>query len=226
MGPRSDYMVKASGKEAETMDKLANHILHVKSSIEAGVDRKEFDRAQADSMYKRFQNAAFDNTQNNALKNPGFAQYEKANLPRLRDEVMRDVEARYDIQKATIDRARSKEGAEKPKEAPRHDLNVNLAATAATVDQTRASHRAELQKNPAFAGHSAEDLDKMAYYRALVSDREKASPDRQVAAITKFDTMMRDPQNVRALPPEEKQIAEQARSEGATKQRDTSDHSL
>jgi hypothetical protein len=108
-GPRSDYLVQVSGPEVETIAKLSNHMLHVKSSIEAGVDRKVFDRSQADALYKRFENATFDKAPGNGLKNEAFAQFEKTLTPNLRADVMKDVEARYEMQRDSINRAKQKE---------------------------------------------------------------------------------------------------------------------
>lgn len=108
IGPNGNYMERVEGRAADTKEKLTAHMLHVKSAIESAVDRKAIDRQQGDSLYQRFQGAAFDLGEKKTT-NAEFSAFEKANTPRLRQEVTREVEARYAAQATTIDRARSNE---------------------------------------------------------------------------------------------------------------------
>ncbi|HEY8096957.1 MAG TPA: hypothetical protein VIE65_12820 [Methylobacter sp.] len=119
LGPRSDALVKVAGKEAQTVEKLTAHMLHVKAAIDAGVDHKEFSSEQGEALYKRFENAAFDVSPNNALKSEEFTRFEKTNLDDLKLTVHKEVEDRYAQQRENIERAKTKEpviSAEKVKE--------------------------------------------------------------------------------------------------------------
>ncbi len=106
---RSGYFVeKIASREADSKDKLAAHLLHVKSAIEAAVDRKQFERGQGDALYQRFEKSVFDpEAQKNGSKD--FSEYAKAQTPRIQQEVSRDVAGRYAAQASAVDRARSKE---------------------------------------------------------------------------------------------------------------------
>ncbi len=108
VGTNGKFMEQVEGRAAATKEKLVTHMLHVKSAIESGVDRKEFDRSQGDMLYKNFQKAAFDNGEKKQ-SSADYAAFEKADTPRLRQEVMREVEARYEAQAKIIARAKEKE---------------------------------------------------------------------------------------------------------------------
>jgi hypothetical protein len=108
IGHGGNYLALVEGKAAESREKLTAHMLHAKSAIESAVDRKTIDREQGDNLYQRFQNAAFAVDEKKAVS-ADYAAFEKATTPRLRQEVSREVDARYAAQAATIDRARSNE---------------------------------------------------------------------------------------------------------------------
>lgn len=136
-GHNGNYMEQVAGKEIESKDKLAGHMLHVKASIDAAVDRKQFDRQQADSLYQRFEKSVFDpEAQKKGSKD--FADYATAQTPRIQQETSRDVDARYGAQSKTIDRAKGKEI--DPVNASRADAFRNLP----TADA--------LKKHPELAG--------------------------------------------------------------------------
>jgi hypothetical protein len=100
------------------------------------------------------------------------------------------------------------------------------AATAATVEQNRARHMTALQNKPEFEHHSNDDLSKIAYYRALIAEKEKSSPVQQEAAIARFDAMMKDPKNVKSLPSPEMNHENQEQGKSGMKKRDTEEQSL
>jgi hypothetical protein len=111
--------------------------------------------------------------------------------------------------------------------APRHDLNKNQAGTAAAAAQGRTSNIAELQQKRGFEKYSMDDLAKIAFYRALLVEREKGAPaEQRDAVLAKFDTTMRDPQKVRDLPQQEVKAAERGKSVERPQQRDTAEQSL
>lgn len=111
--------------------------------------------------------------------------------------------------------------------APRHDLNKDQAGAAAAVSQGRTSNITELQKNPAFEKYSVEDLSKIAFYRALLIEREKgAPPNLREEALANFDTAMSDPQKVKELPEQEVKIVEREKVKERSQQRDTAEQSL
>lgn len=112
-GNRDDYMALAKDSQSETVEKLTTHMLHVKSSIETAVDRNNLDRAGGDALYKRFQNTTFNTAEvtqtGQNLKSPAFSAFEKAEAPRLRDQVLFEVETRYALQKQTVEKVKVKE---------------------------------------------------------------------------------------------------------------------
>ena len=97
-GNRDDYMALAKDSHSDTVEKLTSHILHVKSSIETAVERNNLDRSGGDALYKRFQNTTFSAAQaartGQNLKSPAFSAFEKAEAPRVRDQVLFEVETR------------------------------------------------------------------------------------------------------------------------------------
>jgi hypothetical protein len=125
------------------------------------------------------------------------------------------------------DRAKDRAQLEKPVTAPRHDLNKNQAATASAVAQNNTTNIKDLQKDPAMERFSIEELSKIAFYRALIVEREKDSaPAVREEAVAKFDTAMRDPAMVKALPDPEVKAAGQSVAIEKEHKRDTSELSL
>jgi hypothetical protein len=86
-----------------------------------------------------------------------------------------------------------------------------------------------VKANPALQHYSADTLGKIAYYRAVLAEREQGSPPaRQAEVIAKFDTLMEDQKTVDKLPAIEKQsVGREPGKADRVQQRDTSnDHSL
>ena len=108
IGSGGQYLELVSNRAAETKEKLVSHLLHVKSAIDSAVDRKTFDREQGDMLFQRFQKSAFDPGEKKQ-SNAEFAAFEKATIPRLQQDVSREVEQRYEAQGKTIARAKEKE---------------------------------------------------------------------------------------------------------------------
>ena len=108
IGPSGHYMEKVAGREVESKEKLASHLLHVKAAIDAGVDRKHFDRAAADSLYQRFERSVFD-PEAQKRGSHEYSGYAKAQTPRMQQEISKDVTARYEAQNKTVERAKGRE---------------------------------------------------------------------------------------------------------------------
>jgi predicted ABC-type ATPase len=85
--------------------------------------------------------------------------------------------------------------------APRHDLNKHQAALYTAAMQSRTGHMAELQKQPAYAGLSADELSKVAFWRGVVMEENKDQPEvvRQ-EKLARFDEQMHDPARIKQLP--------------------------
>jgi hypothetical protein len=97
---------------------------------------------------------------------------------------------------------------------------------AVTVEKERGKHLAELKNAPGFEKHSGEELAKVAFFRAVLVDKEKFSPvDQQEAAIAKYDLIMKDRQNVAKLPDLDGYQSQEAKPERA-KTQDRDDLSL
>jgi len=95
--------------------------------------------------------------------------------------------------------------------APRSDMGKHQAALAAGAIKNRAAHHEELRTKPGFDRLSAEELGKVAFYRALLVEREAdKSPELQSAALAEFDKAMTDPAKVRELPEPALQIQDRA----------------
>ncbi|MDQ1817755.1 LPD7 domain-containing protein [Massilia sp. CCM 9210] len=125
------------------------------------------------------------------------------------------------------DRAKDRKTLEQPVAAPRHDLNKNQAATASTAAQNTTVNMRELQEKPGMDRYSMEELSKIAFYRALVIERDKDAPQAvKDESLTKFDVSMRDPAMVKALPDPQIKSEQQTASKEATQKRDTSELSL
>lgn len=105
VGPNGKYMEAADSKVVEAKEKLVNHMLHVKSAIDAAVDRQAFDRKHGDNLYNHFKEAAFDLGQRKTL-NAEYSNFEKANTASLRQEVDKQVDARYSIKNKSLDTAK------------------------------------------------------------------------------------------------------------------------
>ncbi len=171
---------------------------------------------------QEFRREAWLQAESQGIKTQGFTPREK-DLVELKTLTMeRATNSITPLQ----DRAKGRAPMEQPIAAPRHDLNKNQAATASAAAQNSTTNIKELQKDPAMERYSMEDLGKIAFYRALIVEREKDSPPTvRDEAVAKFDKSMRDPAMVKALPdPEIK--AEQHASAKKEHKRDTPELSL
>lgn len=69
--------------------------------------------------------------------------------------------------------------------APRHDPSKDQAQIHTTATVQKAENIEALKRNPSLAGLSAEDLDRLAYWRGVL--RESTKTDAQEATLNKFD---------------------------------------
>lgn len=171
---------------------------------------------------QEFRREAWLQAESQGIKTQGFTPREK-DLIELKTLTMeRSTNSITPLQ----DRAKDRAPLEKPVAAPRHDLNKNQAATASAAAQNSTTNIKALQKDPAMERFSMEDLAKIAFYRALIVEREKDSPEAvRDEAIAKFDKTMRDPAMVKALPDPEIKAEQGAKKEKEHK-RDTPELSL
>jgi hypothetical protein len=172
---------------------------------------------------QEFRREAWLQAESQGIKTQGFTPREKDLVELKTLTLERSTNSITPLQ----DRAKDRAQLEKPISAPRHDLNKNQAATATAVAQNNTTNIKELQKDPAMERFSMEELSKIAFYRALLVDREKDSaPAVREEAVAKFDTAMRDPAMVKALPDPELKTEAQAATKEKEHKRDTSELSL
>lgn len=110
-GARNEYLDQAHNGQIETTEKLTNHLLHVKSSIDASVDRYSINKTQGDALYQRFENASFsiNDEKTGGTKNQAYRKFEASEIQRIRNNVLKEVNLRYAAQQQVIDRAKAKE---------------------------------------------------------------------------------------------------------------------
>jgi hypothetical protein len=172
---------------------------------------------------QEFRREAWLQAESQGIKTQGFTPREKDLVELKALTLERSTNSITPLQ----DRAKDRAQLEKPITAPRHDLNKNQAATATAVAQNNTTNIKELQKDPAMERFSMEELSKIAFYRALLVDREKDSaPAVRDEAVAKFDTAMRNPEMVKALPDPELKAETQAAAKDREHKRDTSELSL
>jgi hypothetical protein len=172
---------------------------------------------------QEFRREAWLQAESQGIKTQGFTPREKDLVELKALTLERSTNSITPLQ----DRAKDRAQLEKPITAPRHDLNKNQAATATAVAQNNTTNIKELQKDPAMERFSMEELSKIAFYRALLVDREKDSaPAVRDEAVAKFDTAMRNPEMVKALPDPELKAETQAAARDKEHKRDTSELSL
>lgn len=172
---------------------------------------------------QEFRREAWLQAESQGIKTQGFTPREK-DLVELKALTMeRSTNSITPLQ----DRSKDRKALEQPIQAPRHDLNKNQAASASAASQNNTTNIKELQKDPAMARFSMEDLSKIAFYRALLIEREKGAPETvRDEAIAKFDKSMRDPAMVKALPDPEVKGEQQAAAKEKTQKLTTPEHTL
>lgn len=110
IGRDERIMGMASSGADEKKEKLTAHLLHVKSSIDAAVDRGQFDQTHGQVMYQRFEKAVFD-PQAVQKGNQEYNTFAAAQAPRLQAEIAPDVARRFEAMRPTLDRAKESEDA-------------------------------------------------------------------------------------------------------------------
>lgn len=119
-----------------------------------------------------------------------------------------------------------KTSADKAVQAPRHNLNTNQATMHVEASKFVAKNLEELQKKPGMAGRSVEDLSKLAYWRGIVVEENKAQPVTvKDEALARFDKLAADPQFLKRLDAENAPTIQDKTTERAQR-RDTPEHSL
>lgn len=110
IGRDERVMGMASSGADEKKEKLTAHLLHVKSSIDAAVDRGQFDKEHGQVMYQRFEKAVFD-PQAVQKGNQEYNSFAGSQVPHLQAQIAPDVARRYEAMRPTLDRARESEDA-------------------------------------------------------------------------------------------------------------------
>jgi hypothetical protein len=113
-------------------------------------------------------------------------------------------------------------------QAPRHDLTKNQAVMHAQAVKNLTINMQELQKRPGMENAAVEDLSKLAYWRGMVREENKAQPQTvQDEAVARFDAQATDPQFLKRLNQETSASVEDKTTDRArTQQRDTHEQSL
>jgi len=114
IGPNGHYL-ELTGRTSEAKEKLVQHMLNVKSAIEAQVDRKQLDRDGADMLYQRIQKETFSRETPGVSKD--YVEFEKANGPRVAKDISAKVEARYSSLQTVVSKVSGKEAADAAKVA-------------------------------------------------------------------------------------------------------------
>jgi hypothetical protein len=111
-------------------------------------------------------------------------------------------------------------------QAPRHDLNKNQAALHAEATKNITTNAQALRKQPGMDDKSAQDLNKLAYWRGIVAEQNKfqAQPV-QDEALARFDEQAADPQFLRKLD-QETEAKVQGQTTERVQRRETPEHSL
>lgn len=116
------------------------------------------------------------------------------------------------------------------KAAPRHDLNKNQAALHDAATKATTENLEALRKQPGFANRSDNDMQKLAYWRGIVSEDNKNQPQGvREEALARFDKAAQDPQFLGRLNQETRAEVEQVTTERVTERvqdRDTYERSL
>lgn len=183
-GYNGNFLRPEPGREVESRNNLAGHLLHVRSAIDADVERNRYDREQGNSLYQRFERSVFDPEAQKAGGSKDYQEFVKAQAPRMQHDLSRDVDARFAEQTKAIERARGKEGAV--------DRGVQIHQHAnGNMDK----HLGALASDKRFTAHTDGELGKAAYFRGA---HEKASElDSKPANFPAFDTFAANRSNVR-----------------------------
>lgn len=110
VGFNGNFLESVQSRSNESKERLINHLLHVRSSIDTGVDRGAYDKNEAKALYDRFEKATFDPSGKKPSSSQAFNDFEKSSTASLRRDVSFEVEMRYAANTKVIDRARSNEG--------------------------------------------------------------------------------------------------------------------
>ncbi|MDI1299772.1 hypothetical protein [Methylotenera sp.] len=110
VGFSGNFLSSVQQNANESKEKLIGHLLHVRSSIDAGVDRGAYEKTEAKSVYDRFEKATFDPSGKKASSSQLFNDFEKSSSASLRRDVSFEVEMRYAANSRLVDRARTNEG--------------------------------------------------------------------------------------------------------------------
>ena len=110
--------------------------------------------------------------------------------------------------------------------APRHDIDKNQALMHAEANKNVATNILALQKQPAFADRSTQDLAKLAYWRGMVQEETKLQPAAvKEEAVARFDALAEDPQVLKRLDQETRATIDDKTVDRVQK-RDTHEQSL
>lgn len=191
VGPGGNYMDHA-GQRDEGKEKLIQHMLTIKASIDAQVGRNQIGREQGDFTYQRIHKEVF--TRETPKTRPEYAEFEKANSARLGREVGEEVERRYAAQSKTVDKASEREAQAVKLEAEKSErMKIAEALAAKAVGeklkgQDPAVQQAVMQRiqqglqqrEDAGKLASISIYDKNAAPKTQDADRQRPAPEQQV----------------------------------------------
>lgn len=147
-----------------------------------------------------FRREAWLQAESQGIRTQGYTpkQADLAALEALREERTKNSIA--PIQERKQERQQQQQQAEPTKAAPRHDLNKNQASMHDEATKAIPANIAELRKQPAFANRGDDELQKLAYWRGIVSEDNKGQPQGvKEEALARFDKAAEDPQFLKQL---------------------------
>jgi hypothetical protein len=170
---------------------------------------------------QEFRREAWLQAESQGIKTQGYTpkQSDLASLQELTQE--RSTNAITPLQDRQQERVSQPEA-----KAPRHDINKNQASMHTEATKGIAGNMQTLQKNPALADRSVEDLTKLAYWRGVVMEENKLQPKpTQDEALARFDKQAQDPQFLKRIEQETEGKVKDI-STDRTQKRETPEHTL
>lgn len=164
---------------------------------------------------QEFRREAWLQAESQGIKTQGYTpkQSDLAALEALREERSTNSITPVQERKAVRETQQQSENIK----APRHDLNKNQAALHTEATKLIATNMQALQKQPAFADRSVEDLTKLAYWRGIVSEENKRQPQGvQEEALARFDKQAQEPKFLQRLERETRTEVQEKTTERVT----------
>jgi len=187
-GARLMFEDKGNKLNTSTIDKatIADMVTYARA--------KQWDSIQL-SGSKEFRQAAWLEAESQGIKTKGYT-------PTAQDQAaLKSLQQERSTNSISPIKDRVKEKVSAVIQAPRHDIQKSQPEMAVSAREQQAKNAAILREKPGYEKHSEKDLAKIAFYRGILMEREKHSPEPvREKALAEFDGKMTSPDNVRELP--------------------------